>query len=120
MDIVHYPRRGEIYLLDFRGDRGQAMRDSHPALVVQNNIANRYSGLVIVVPLTTNLKVAQLPVGVVVNPPEGGLKKRSVIHCGQIHTVDHKEFTHERLWGHLSPITMDEVNKALKISLDLV
>lgn len=120
MDITNYPQRGEIYFLDFKSTRGRTIMDRHPALVVQNNTANRHSGVIIVVPLTTNLKVAQLPVGVVAEPPDGGLKKRSVVHCGQIHTVDREEFSPGCLCGHLSPTTMQEVNKALKISLDLI
>lgn len=120
MDTANYPQRGQVYFLDFKGARGRTMRDRHPALVIQNNTANRYSGIIMIVPLTTNLKVAQLPVGVAVEPPEGGLKRQSAIHCGQIHSVDREEFTPERLSGHLSPVTIQKVNKALKISLDLV
>lgn len=119
MKKANYPKRGEIYFLDFKDSQGHVIRNRHPALVVQNNIANRYSGVIIVVPLTTNLKVAQLPVGVGIEPPDGGLKKRSVVHCGQIHTVEREKFTPECLCGNLSPITMQKVNRALKISLDL-
>lgn len=119
MNATNHPQRGQVYFLDFKAGRGRAMKDRHPALVVQNNTANRYSGVIIVVPLTTNLKVARLPIGVRLDPPDGGLKRQSVAHCGQIHTVDREEFVPERLSGHLSPVTMQEVNKALKVSLDL-
>jgi len=114
-----YPLRGEVYFLPFESTKGQSMHGRHPALVVQNNKANRYSGVIIVVPITTNLKVAQLPVGVKVEPPDGGLDRPSVVHCGQIHTVDRNEFSPERRRGVLSSITMRAVDKALKISLDL-
>lgn len=120
MSPTNYPQRGEIYLLAFKDTEGHAMRFTHPALVIQNNKANRYSGVILVTPLTTTSKVVELPVGVPVDPPEGGLDRHSVVHCGQIHTVDRKEFIPEHLLGRLSPITMEKVNKALKISLDLV
>lgn len=120
MTNTDHPQRGQIYFLDFKTGHGRAMKDRHPALVVQNNTANRYSGVIIVVPLTTNLKVTGLPVGVKVDPPDGGLKRQSAIHCGQLHTVDREEFTPERLTGHLSPVTMQKVYTALKASLDLV
>lgn len=96
------------------------MRESHPALVVQNNTANRYSGVILVVPLTSNLKVADLPVGVLMEPPEGGVKKSSAIHCGQIHTINRNEFTPGILLGQVSPLTIQKVDKALKISLGLL
>ena len=96
------------------------MHGQHPALVVQNNKNNRYSGVIIVVPITTNLRVADLPVGVKIEPPEGGLAKPSAIHCGQIHTVDKSEFTADRLSGVISVEKMLEVNEALQISLELI
>lgn len=119
MESTTHPQRGEIYFLDFKDSEGRAMKDKHPALVVQNNTANRYSGVILVVPLTGNMRVADLPVGVEVTPPESGLTKRGVIHCGQIHTIDREEFTPERLSGRLSPAVMQKVDKALKISFDL-
>jgi len=119
MSPANYPQRGEIYLLEFKDTEKHAMRFRHPALVIQNNKANRYSGVILVVPLTTTLKVAELPVGVLVDPPEGGLDKPSVVHCGQIHTVSRDEFIPGRLLGRLSAITMEKVNNALRVSLDL-
>lgn len=120
MEAVNFPQRGEIYFLGFKDTEGRAMRDKHPALVIQNNKANRYSGVIIVVPLTTNPKVAELPVGVLVEPHDGGLKRRSVVHCGQIHTVDREEFVRESFCGRLLPTTMEKVNQALKNSLNLI
>jgi len=120
MATVNYPRRGQIYFIDFKDTEGRAIREPHPALVVQNNTANRHSGVILVVPLTSNLRVAELPVGVLIGPPEGGLKKTSVIHCGQIHTVDRSEFTPERLAGQISPLSIQKVERALRISLGLL
>ena len=96
------------------------MRGSHPALVVQNNKANRYSGVIIVVPITSNLRAADLPVGVKVDPPEGGLTKPSVVHCGHIYAVSRDEFTKQGFSGSLSVKKMLEVDEALKVSLELI
>ena len=115
-----YPKSGEVYFLPFRQSHGSEMQDKHPAVVVQNDKANRFSGLIIVVPITGNLKVAELPVGVKISPPESGLIKPSVIHCGHIYTVDKSEFTADRFSGTISVEKMLEVNKALKISLELI
>ena len=72
------------------------------------------------VAITGTLKVADLPVGVKIMPPEGGLTKPSVIHCGQIYSVDKSEFTPDRLSGTISVEKMLEVDEALKISLELI
>lgn len=120
MDKINYPQRGEVYFLPFAQSRGVEMKYEHPALVVQNDKANRFSGLIIIVPITGNLKVADLPVGVKIIPPEGGLAKPSAIHCGHMYTVDKSEFSRDRFAGRISVETMLKVNDALKISLELV
>lgn len=120
MQTQTYPLRGEVYFLPFESTDEGAMHGRHPALVVQNNKANRHSGVILIVPISTNLRVAQLPVGVKVDPPDGGLDRPSAIHCGQIHTVDRNEFSPQMRRGMLSPVTMQAVDKALKISLDLI
>lgn len=117
---TNYPKRGEVYFLPFSQSRGSEMQDKHPAVVVQNDKANRFSGLIIVVPITGTLKVADLPVGVKILPPEGGLSKPSVVHCGHIYTVNKSEFTADRLSGVISVEKMLEVNEALKVSLELI
>lgn len=120
MDKINYPQRGEVYFLTFDKSKSSEMKDEYPALVVQNDKANRFSGLVIIVPITGTLRVADLPVGVKIMPPEGGLTKPSVIHCGHIYTVDRSEFSRDRLMGRVLVETMLKVNNALKISLGLV
>lgn len=120
MDKINYPQRGEVYFLPFDKSEGSEMKDKHPVLVVQNDKANRFSGLIIIVPITGTLKVADLPVGVKVIPPEGGLTKPSVIHCGHIYTVNKSEFSMDRLAGRISAEAMLKVNDALKISLESV
>ena len=120
MDKINYPQKGEVYFLTFTQSQGSQMKDKHPALVVQNDKANRFSGLIIIVPITGNLKAADLPVGVKIIPPEGGLSKPSVIHCGHIYTVDKSEFTRDRLAGRISAEIMLKVNDALKVSLELI
>lgn len=64
------------------------MKGPHPALVIQNDVGNRVGGLTIVAAITSNLKVAELPVGVVVTPEESGIPHVSAVHLGQIYTID--------------------------------
>ncbi|MDP2927217.1 MAG: type II toxin-antitoxin system PemK/MazF family toxin [Candidatus Omnitrophota bacterium] len=117
---INYPKRGEVYNLPFSQSHGSEMQDKHPAVVVQNDKANRFSGFIIVVPITGTLKVADLPIGVKIMPLEGGLTKPSVVHCGHIYTVNKSEFTADRFRGTISVEKMLEINKALKISLVLI
>ncbi len=111
------PRRGEIYFLDFSPSKGREMKGPHPALVIQNDIGNKVSGLTIVAAITSNLKVAELPVGVLIVPEESGLQRSSAVHLGQLYTIDKERL--QNLVGTLPKRKMAEVNKALEASLGL-
>jgi mRNA interferase MazF len=89
----------------------------HPAIIVQNDIGNQYSALTIVVAVTSNLRVAALPVGVLLPAGEGGLSHDSVAHCGHVYTVDK-----QRLAGRLGQLTADrlaDIDRALARSVGL-
>jgi mRNA interferase MazF len=111
------PKRGEIYFLDFSPSKGRELKGPHPALVIQNDVGNKVGSLTIVAAITSNLKVADLPVGVLIKPKESGLLNESVVHLGQIYTIDKERL--ENLVGTLSNNKMVEIDKAIKISLGL-
>ena len=111
------PHRGEVYWLDFAPASGPEMKGMHPCVIVQNDVGNQYSGLSIVAAVTSNLRVAALPVGVLLKAGEGGLKRDSVVHCGHIYTVDKARLAQSS--GQLSAVRMSEVDRALARSLDL-
>ena len=111
------PRRGEIYFLDFSPSKGREMKGPHPALVIQNDVGNKVSGLTIVAAVTGNLKVSELPIGVLIGPEESGLSRQSVVHLGQIYTIDKGRL--QNLAGALTKGKMSEVDRALAVSLGL-
>ncbi|HCC68566.1 MAG TPA: PemK family transcriptional regulator [Nitrospiraceae bacterium] len=111
------PKRGEIYFLDFSPSKGREVKGPHPALIIQNDIGNKVGSLTIVAAITSNLKVAELPIGVLIKPKESGLAHESVVHLGQIYTIDKERL--QNLIGTLSKDKMSEVNKAAEISLGL-
>lgn len=115
---VTYPRRGEVYLVSFDPTRGAEIRKSRPALVIQNDIANRYSPVVIVAALTSKFSEPIYPTEVLVRAPEGGLSSDSVVLLNQIRSLD-KQRLIKRL-GALRPDTMVQVERALQISLGLL
>ena len=54
---MRQPKRGEIYFLDFSPSKGREIKGPHPALVIQNDVGNRVSGLTIVAAITSNLRL---------------------------------------------------------------
>ncbi len=111
------PRRGDIYLINFSPARGKEMKDLHPCLVIQNEIGNQASALTMVAAITSNLKVARLPVAIIVEPEESGLHRKSVVHLGHIYTVDQERLG--RFTGRLTESKMKTIDEAIEISLGL-
>jgi mRNA interferase MazF len=62
------PKRGDIYLVQFDPARGSEIQKTRPALVIQNDIGNRYSSIVIVAAITSKLSPTPYPVEVAVAP----------------------------------------------------
>lgn len=80
-------QRGDIFTVDLELVRGSEQRKAQPALVIQNDISNRYSPAVIVAAITSD-GFPRFDVNVVVKAPEGGLTSDSLILLNQIRTVD--------------------------------
>lgn len=116
-DSGSFPRRGEVYWLDFAPATGQEITRIHPCVIIQNDVGNQHSGLTIVAAVTSNLRVASLPVGVLVKAGEGGLKRDSAVHCGHIYTVDKARLA--QYAGRLSAERMAAVDAAIAGSLGL-
>jgi len=110
-------RRGDIWTVDLEPVVGSEQGKARPALIVQNDIGNLYSPVLIVAALTSG-EEARYDVQVEVKAPEGGLSHSSLVLLNQIRTIDKRRVG--RYWGHLSAETMQRVDEAIKISLGLV
>ena len=108
---VARPRRGEVYLVAFDPTLGAEIRKTRPALILQNDIANRASPITIVAALTTKFDQELYPTEVLIRAPEGGLDADSVVLLNQIRSVDRRRLA-QRL-GRLTPQTMRLVDRAL-------
>jgi mRNA interferase MazF len=109
-------RRGDVYTVDLEPVRGSEQGKIRPAVVIQNDIGNRYSPALIVAAITSSLRPG-FDVNVLVVAPEGGLSRDSTVLLNQIRTVDRSRLG--RYWGHLSPDTMARIDRALLVSLGL-
>ncbi len=113
------PRRGDLYLVNFDPTRGAEIRKTRPALVVQNDIANRSSPITIVAAITSTFGEARYPTEVLIAPKgRTGLSVDSVVLLNQLRSVDKRRLV-KRL-GKTSTETLTQVDRALRISLGLV
>src|SRR5579872_1051762 len=101
------PRRGEVWLVSFDPTIGAEIRKTRPALILQNDIANRHSPLTIVAAITSQFEEPLYPTEVLLTAGEGGTTKDSVILLNQIRSVDKR-----RLVRRLGTIRSESMRRA--------
>lgn len=111
-------KRGDIFYADLRPVVGSEQGGVRPVLIIQNDVGNRHSPTVICAAITSKMNKAKLPTHVELEAGRFQLVKDSVILLEQLRTIDKK-----RLKGrvcHLDGEILDQVDKALKVSLELI
>jgi mRNA interferase MazF len=81
------PRRGDVYLVNFGPTIGAEVRKTRPAVVIQNDIGNRWSPITIVAAITSRFEDPLYPTEVLVRASEGGLGVDSVVLLNQLRSV---------------------------------
>lgn len=112
------PRRGDVFVVSFDPTLGAEIQKTRPALILQNDIANRFSPVTIVAAITSQFGSKLYPTDILITAPEGGLDRDSVVLLNQIRSVDRQRLI--RRLGRLSADTMRQVDRALAISIGLV
>jgi mRNA interferase MazF len=122
-------RRGEIYWVDFSPVKGSEQGGIRPALVVQNDIGNRFSPTTVVVAITRTIPPEPYSFVVVIEAEESGLPDRSAVNCAQMATIQQtgaaSRLRPSRGHGTVQPIgrltagKMREVEAALAFNLGL-
>jgi mRNA interferase MazF len=115
---VAFPKRGEVYLVSFDPAVGTEIQKTRPALILQNDIANRHSPITIVAAITSQFEEPLYPTEVLIRPPEGGLSVPSVVLLNQIRSIDRRRLV--RRLGVVAPATIERVNRAIQISLGVI
>jgi len=111
--------RGEVYLVRFDPVEGSEVGKTRPALIIQNDIANRTSPVTIVAAISSQFNPSHLyPTEVLIKAGEAGLTMDSVALFNQIRTLDKARLL--SLLGKIEAQTMLEVERAIKISLGLL
>lgn len=115
-------RRGDVRWVDLDPVQGSESNKRRPAIVVSNDRANAAAeragrGVVTVVPIMSDT-TRVYPFQVLLDPHTSGLAEESKAQAEQVRSV-----SVHRLGGHvvgrLSVETMEEVDRALRLHLDL-
>ncbi len=102
--------RGDVFLVNLDPVVGSEVGKTRPAVVLQNELANRTSPTVTIVPLSSKTERI-FPFQVLIPAGEGGLERKSKALCEQIRTLSRSRLI-ERL-GRLSPERLEEIRTAL-------
>src|SRR5438270_459032 len=109
-DAASFPRRGEIWLVDFPDDP-----KSRPALIVSLDARNELANSVLAVPITTNLRPS--PTHVTLPAGQGGLSHDSMARCENVSCLHKSCLSRGPLADAISPALMREVERCLLRSL---
>ena len=110
--------RGDVLEINLDPSVGREYMKTRPCLVVQSDLINRHSETAIVAPITGAENVKSVgPTYVRIAKGEAGLPKESLIVCHQLRTVDESRFG--RIYGQVKPETMQLVEQAIRIVLEL-
>ena len=80
-------QRGEIYSVEFDPVKGSEQAGLRPALVVQQDVGNRYSPTTVVAAITRRLPPKPYPFVVVLEASESALGQRCAVNCAQLATI---------------------------------
>ena len=110
--------RGEVWWASLPDATGSSPGYRRPVLVMQSNAFNKSNiQTIIVLVITTNLKLADAPGNVTISKQQSGLPRDSVINISQLVTVD-KGFLTDFV-STLSVRNIQKVEQGLRLVLSL-
>lgn len=110
-------KRGDLFYADLSPVVGSEQGGVRPVIVVQNDMGNKYSPTIIVVPVTSQLKKSKLPTHVSLSANKFGLPKNSVALLEQLRTID-KRRLRDKL-GSFDKSVMLKIDAAIAISVGI-
>jgi len=108
--------KGDIYYADLNPVVGSEQSGTRPVVIVQNNIANKYSPTLIVAPITSVNKKLELNSHILI-PYNNGLYRNSVVLVEQIRTIDKSRLNN--YLGRLSISDIRRIDSALIDTLEI-
>ena len=105
-------KRGDIFYADLDPVVGSEQGGIRPVLIVQNNVGNKHSPTVVVVPISS-VRKKDLPVHIQIR--YSGVPRNSTVLAEQIRTIDRRRL--QKYVGSLDREFMKEIDRILKISI---
>ena len=109
-------KRGDVYMMDLNPYSGSEQGGIRPAIVVQNDDGNFYSNVLLVVPLTTQIKKRNMPTHFILH--NRFLSAPSMAICESPRPADKSRVL--SYLGHLSKYEMRQVSVCLQYSFGFI
>ncbi len=111
-------KRGDVFDARLNPTEGSEQAGVRPVIVVSRDAINQYSSVIVIVPVTSAKNVKRsYPNNVEIKAGQGGLTNDSVALGGQVRAIAKTRLLGQR--GSLPPDVMTQVDRILKITLDL-
>lgn len=105
-------KRGDAFYANLVG-YGCVQGGLRPVVIISNDTNNKFSNIVQIVPLTSQLKKCDLPVHVYISEIKGVLTKDSLALVEQIQTIDKSSLESKK--GSLPTNIIDKICAAIRI-----
>ena len=113
---MDYPKRGEIHIVNLDPTIGAEIKKTRPEVVISNDINNKFSATITVLPVTDKGK-RTYPFEVNLPVEQTGLKKESKVKCQQIRTVDKRRLV--KIFGTVGLDILQKIEQGLMIHLGI-
>ena len=113
---IQPPKRMDIWYAHLRENTGTSVQEGNrPVLVISNDLANKNSDVVTVIPLTSQMKRMEMPTHCIIHDL---LDADSVVLAEQITAIP-KWRLHKKLCSCTDEMQISEIEKAVKVQLGL-
>jgi mRNA interferase MazF len=110
-------KRGEIFIAALDPVIGHEVAKTRPVIIVSNNVGNKYSGTVTIIPVTSKNLTKIYPFEVYLPNDASPLKKDSKGKADQIRTLDKARLI--KTIGMLNDEQVNNMDKAIRVHLNL-
>lgn len=118
MPLATFPKRGDVVQVQLSPVIGSEQAGTRPALVISPDVINEHSPVILIAPLTTKKTERVYPFEALIEPPEGGVARRSKVMLTHLRGVDKRRII--EIHGRVSVETMHRVEEALKVATGLI
>lgn len=110
--------KGDIWYVNLPSNGDNIQSGVRPAIIVSNNIANKFSPVIQVVALTTKMAKAKIPTHVHLRVNENfGIKQDSIALCEQIISINKKNLVDKI--GLLDEKNLRRIDEAMSLQLQI-